>query len=133
MEKKPRELYQLVAISNGIEYVVELKNDNKNNRGSLELIDSGTTRFQNERHLAQYLYDTGKIPTTDVRFAIKYRYDGNKYMPVIFNDRELFAISKNVGNNDIYNDYVFFFLKKLEAELNNPMFYGKLSWCTEFG
>ena len=50
MEKKQRELYQLVAISNGIEYVVELKNDNKNNRGSLELIDSGTTRFQNERH-----------------------------------------------------------------------------------
>ena len=60
-EKKPRELYQLVAIKDGNESVIELKNNNKNNKGTLEFIDSGTTRFQSKEHLAWYLNKEGKI------------------------------------------------------------------------
>ena len=122
-EKKIRELYQLVAIENDVETVIELKNENKNNRGTLELIDSGTTRFQSKEHLAWYLFKEGKISTTNVEFAIKYNHNGPKYMPVIYNDKELTVLSKNVGYNNIYNDYVFFFLKKIEVALNDPIFY----------
>lgn len=122
-----RELYQLVAITNNnMEYVIELKNENKNNRGKLEFIDNGTTRFSNEESLAQYLYNAGKIPTTNVRFAIKYNNRGPKYLPIIFADKELTYVSKNVGENDSYYDYVFHFLKLLEVTLSEPAFYNYL-------
>jgi len=122
-----RELYQLVAITNnGMEYVVELKNENKNNKGKLEFIDSGTTRFSNEDSLAEYFYNNGKIPTTDVRFAIKYNNKGPKYLPVIFADKELAYISKNIRDNDCFSDYTFHFLKLLEVTLLEPGFYNYL-------
>lgn len=122
-----RELYQLVAITNNnMEYVVELINQNKNNRGKLEFIDSGTTRFSDETDLAQYLFNKGKIPTTNVKFAIKYNNKGPKYLPIIFADKELTYISKNVGDNDNFYDYVFHFLKLLEVTLSEPGFYNYL-------
>ena len=122
-EKKPRELYQLVAIKDGEEIVIELKNENKINRGTLEYIDSGTTRFDSKEHLAWYLNNAGKIDTTEVEFAIRYNHNGPKYMPVAYKDPELTVLSKNVGYNDIFNNYVFFFLKKIEVALNDPNFY----------
>lgn len=122
-----RELYQLVAITNNnMEYVVELNNENKNNRGKLEFIDSGTARFKDQESLAKYLYNAGKIPTTEVSFAIKYNNKGPKYLPVIFSDKELAYVSKNVGDNDVYNDYVFHFLKLLEISLSDQVFYNYL-------
>lgn len=122
-----RELYQLVAITkNNMEYVIELNNENKKNRGKLEFIDNGTTRFRNEESLAEYLYKVGKIPTKEVFFAIKYNNKGPKYMPLIFSDKELTYVSKNVGDTDIYNDYVFHFLKLLEVSLSEPGFYNYL-------
>lgn len=122
-----RELYQLVAITNNnMEYVVELKNENKNNRGKLEFIDSGTTRLPDEASLANYLYSEGKIPTTNVVFAIKYNNKGPKYLPLIFADKELTYVSKNVGDNSTYHDYIFHFLKLLEASLSQPGFYDYL-------
>ena len=122
-----RELYQLVAITNNnMEYVVELNNENKNNRGKLEFIDNGTARFENELSLAKYLYNAGKIPTQKVGFAIKYNNKGAKYLPLIFNDKELTYVSKNVGDNDVYNDYVFHFLKLLEVSLSDSVFYNYL-------
>ena len=85
-----RELYQLVAIDkNNNQYVIELNNENVKNKSNLEFIDRGTARFRDEKHLAEYLYQKGKIPTTDVAFSIKYRHNGDKYLPVIYNDREL--------------------------------------------
>lgn len=117
-----RELYQLVAITtNNMEYIVELKNENKNNRGYLNFIDSGTARFESERSLATYLYEQGKIPTTDVRFAVKYNHEGPKYLPIILNDRELAYVAKSDSNT--HQDYIFYFLKLLEAELHDPAFY----------
>lgn len=124
-----RELYQLVAITNNnMEYVVELENKNKNNRGKLEFIDNGTTRsrFKNEGDLAKYLFDAGKIPTTKVNFAIKYNNKGPKYLPVIFNDDELRYVSKNVEDKNIFSDYVFHFLKLLEVALSDSVFYNYL-------
>ena len=122
-----RELYQLVAITkNNMEYVVELKNENKKNRGKLEFIDNGTTRFKNEESLAEYLYNAGKIPTKEVIFAIKYNNKGAKYLPLIFNDKELTYVSKNVANDDVFPDYVFHFLKLLEVSLSDPVFYNYL-------
>ena len=95
-------------------------------RGKLEFIEKGTTRFRNEESLAEYLYKAGKIPTKEVVFAIKYNNKGPKYMPLIFNDKELTYVSKNVGDTDIYYDYVFHFLKLLEVTLSEPVFYNYL-------
>lgn len=119
-----RELYQLVAITkNNIEYIIELNNKNKNNRGSLSFIDSGTTCFQNERQLSEYLFNKGKIPTKDVKFAIKYSRDGVKYLPAAFNDNELYNISKNTEQEEIFSDYAVKLYMKVEAELYNKDFY----------
>ena len=117
------ELYQLVAFDkNNIEYIIELNNDNKKNKGQLEFIDVGTTRFRDSKHLAEYLFNNGKIPTKDVTFSIKYLHNGDRYIPLIFNNSELYNVLKS---NDIatYNDFVYIVLRKLETELSNRSFY----------
>ena len=117
-----RELYQLVAIDkNNNQYVIELNNLNKKNRGSLEFIDSGTVRFANEQHLANYLHKKGKIPTKDVNFFIKYKHNGDKYLPVIYNDRDLFLF---LGFNDSAKyDYILRFFRLIEIEFSKRYFY----------
>lgn len=118
-----RELYQLVAIStNGLEYVIELENENKNNRSKLEFIESGTCRFQNQEHLANYLYQRGKIPTKKVSFAIKYKREGIKYIPIIYQDKNLHAILNGKDGDKYYQDYVFYLLKQIEIELDKGFY-----------
>jgi len=119
-----RELYQLIALDkDGNEYVVELKNDNPNDRGRLEYIDSGTARFLNDEHLAEYLFNKGKIPTKEVSFFIKYNYKGEKFLPLIYNDAKIYNASKNINDKEIYYDILFFFLKDIEIALWNSDFY----------
>ena len=50
------ELYQLVAIDKeGHEQVIKLNNENKNSKGFLFYIDSGTTYMKNHQSLVDYL------------------------------------------------------------------------------
>ena len=117
------ELYQLVAIDkNNIEYIIELNNDNKRNKSTLEFIDWGTTRFLDENQLVEYLFNNGKIPTKDVTFAIKYFHKGPRYIPLIFNNSELYNILKQNNENEYY-EFVFYVLKLFEAEIFNRTFY----------
>lgn len=119
-----RELYQLVAIDkHNKEYIIELNNQNQNNKGSLNLLDSGTTYFQSEKHLANYLFRKGKIPTVDVRFAIKYNYKGSRYLPVIYNDIDLNRISENADNEEIFKYDVLNLYRKIEEKLHDRDFY----------
>ena len=119
-----RELYQLVAITpNKMEYVIELNNENKKDKGTLAYIDSGTSRFVCVEQLIVHLFKQGKIPTVDVTFAIKYNRDGEKYLPIILNDKRLAYISKNINNKPYYEDYVFCLLKQVEVELEKGDFY----------
>lgn len=115
-----RELYQLVAIDkNNNQYVVELNNENKKNKGSLEFIDYGTVHFANEQHLAEYLHKKGTIPTTNVNFFIKYKHNGDKMLPVIYNDRDLY-IYLGVDEAGRYNEILrFFSLIQIEFEKLN--------------
>ena len=75
-----RELYQLIAKDkDNNEYVIELNNENSKNKGQLSFLDRGISRFENKQHLAAYLYEAKKIPTTDVKFYIKYVYGRYDY------------------------------------------------------
>ena len=116
------ELYQLVAIDkNNNQYIIELKNENKNNKSILEFIDRGTVRFLNEKHLAEFLYNKGKIPTKDVTFLIKYKHNGDKYLPVIYNDRDLYLY---LGFNDSAKyDHILRFFRLIEMEFSKRYFY----------
>lgn len=117
------ELYQLVAFDkNNIEYIIELNNDNKKNKGTLEFIDSGTVQFSDSEKLAEYLFNNGKIPTKDVTFSIKYLYKENRYLPLIFNNRELYNVLMS-KDFTVYNDFMYVVLRKVEVELNNKHFY----------
>lgn len=117
------ELYQLVAIDKfNNEYVIELNNDNKNNKGSLSFIDYGTSTFKNKEALATYLYNNKKIPTEEVYFSIRYYRNGPKYLPLIYDDKILKSVSKDI-DNDRYNDFVFYVLKQLEVQLTNRVFF----------
>ena len=119
-----RELYQLVAIDkDNNEYIIELNNENKNNKGSLSVLDSGTTYFESENHLAKYLFAKGKIPTEAVRFAIKYNYKGSRYLPVIYNDVDLNRISKKADNEEVFMQYVLNLYRKIEEQLYDRQFY----------
>lgn len=121
------ELYQLVAIDRtGHEYVIELKNDNKNNKGQLNVIDYGTASFANEKYLANYLYNSGKIPTIDVSFSIKYSRNGVRYLPVIYNDGVFKHAVKDLDDKK-YGDLQFYILTKFEEHLNHPDFYRFIS------
>lgn len=118
--------YQLIAIDNvtKMEYIVELKNGNKNKKGSLGLIDRGTTRFKNNYQLASYLYKNGKIPTINVTFKILYKQEGNKYLDVIYADNHIYNISRRVDNKVRYDDdFVYFVLRLLLAKLGDSEFY----------
>lgn len=116
-----KELYQLVAKDKlGNEVIIELNNSNKKNKGSLELIDSGTTLFENKYSLSNYLFKKGKIKDIEVDFMIKYFHNGERYLPVIFNDKRLRGITKD---ETIKNDAIYIYLKHLEALLYSKGFY----------
>jgi len=130
-----RELYQLVALSkDGVETIVELNNENEKNKGTLQFIDSGTTRFQNEVHLKNYLYEKGKIPNKEVELYITYNHNGKKKLPLIYNDLQLATLSnpadKKIAdlarskNYEVFlGGYVHRLLKYIEVELCNHDFY----------
>lgn len=117
------ELYQLVAIDNsGKEYIIELKNDNKNNKSQLSVLDFGTATFKNNAALAHYLFEKGKIPTKDVTFVIKYIRNGVRYLPIIYNDNNLKHAVKDLDSKS-FIDLLFYVLAKFEELLNHPDFY----------
>lgn len=117
------ELYQLVAIDkNNKEYIIELNNDNKKDKGSLSFIDYGTAFFKDSEALAIYLHRKGKIPTTDVYFSIKYFRNGPQYLPLIYNDSLMVNVIRNL-DNDKYSEFVFYVLKQLEVQLSSDVFY----------
>ena len=117
-----RELYQLIAIDkNNNQYVIELNNENKNNKGILEFIDFGTVRFRDEKHLTEYLYSKGKIPTKDVKIFIKYKHNGDKYLPIIYNDPDLkFYLSLDEAGKI---DHVERFFRLIQIEFEKLKFY----------
>lgn len=117
-----RELYQLVAIDkNKNQYIIELNNENDKNKGNLEFIDKGTIRFVNEQQLAEYLYRKQKIPTTEVNFFIKYKHNGDKYIPVIYNDKNLQMFLSS--NETKRYDYILNFFRLMEIEFSKQYFY----------
>lgn len=130
-----RELYQLVALSKaGVETIIELNNENEKNRGTLQFIDSGTTRFQNEVHLKNYLYEKGKIPNKEVELYITYNHNGKKKLPLVYNDLQLATLSNpedkkiadlaHTNNCEVFfGGYVHRLLKYIEVELFNHDFY----------
>lgn len=121
------ERYQLVAIDEkNNEYIIELNNDNKNNKGTLNFLDSGISRFQNEQHLATYLYKQGKIPNVPVKFVIRYNNMGVKELPLMFFDSELYTLSKIANNNAFLTEYALKYYLKLENALKDEEFYNYL-------
>lgn len=121
------ERYQLVAIDNVTKekYVIQLKNDNKINKGALGFIDRGTSKFKDMLQLARYLHSKGKIPTLNVQFTIVYLQNKEeKNLPVIFNDSSIYNVSKMVDNTiDWDNDFVYYVVRLLLAKLNYKEFY----------
>lgn len=120
------ERYQLIATDNLTKerYVIALHNDNKENKGSLGVIDRGVSLFKNELELACYLYKKNKIPTLNVNFKIMYKQKGEKYLPLIFNDLHIKNISRKVDNKINYDDdFVYYVVRKLLAKLNDADFY----------
>ena len=116
-------LYQLVAIDKyGNEYVIELKNDNKNNKSQLSVIDYGTTTFKNDVDLAHYLFGKGKIPTKDVTFRVKYIRNGVRYLPIIYDDEILKRAVKDLDGKR-FGDLLFYILARFEELLNHLDFY----------
>lgn len=121
------ERYQLVAIDeNNNEYIIELNNDNKNNKGKLYFIDRGVTRFQNPQHLASHLYEEGKIPNVPVKFVIRYNHVGIKELPLIFYDGDLLSISKNADDEAKISEIALKYYLKLEEMLQKYGFYNYL-------
>lgn len=120
------ERYQLIAIDNLTKerYIIELRNDNKVNKGSLGFIDRGVSLFKNELELASYLYRKGKLPTLNVTFTIMYKQKGEKYLPLIFNDRHINNISRKVDNKINYDDdFVYYVVRLLLVKLGDENFY----------
>lgn len=111
-----KELYQLVAIDkNNNEYIIELNNVNKKNKGTLSYIDYGTSYFKDSESLAIYLFEKGKIPTKDVQFYIKYNFKEEKRLSVLYNEQELRKILKDdiisfrrLGK-EIFEQFILFF------------------------
>lgn len=120
-------IYQLVAINpQGKEYVIELNNDNKNNRSSLDFIDSGTSRFAKEQDVIDYLVFKQKIPKEELNLKIRYaRNKQMRYMPLIYANNEITQVAKNIDDIGKYNNFVYAFLKRIETEMfsNNDFFY----------
>lgn len=119
------ERYQLVAIDNVTKekYVIELTNDNKFNKGSLDFIDNGTCRFKDKLQLAKYFYDKGKIPTLKVNFTITYiNNKEEKHLPVIFNDEYIYNVSKTNHNEN----FIYYVVRLLLSKLSYGEFYDYL-------
>lgn len=124
-----QERYKLIAIDNITkdEYVIELTNDNKDNRATLGFIDHGTSLFKNEIQLVNYLYKKGKIPTLNVTFKILYKQNGNKYLDVIYNDLYIANLTTRVDNKVRYDDdFVYFVVRLLLSKLGDRNFYDYL-------
>lgn len=120
------ERYQLVAIDNVTKerYVIELRNSNKNDKGSLGFIDRGVSVFKDQLELARYLFKKGKIPTLNVSFFIVYNQKGEKHLPLIFNDPCINNVSKRTDNKLSYNDdFVYYTVRCLLAKLSDENFY----------
>lgn len=118
------ELYQLVALDkNGKEHVIELNNDNKNDKGLLSFIDSGTTYMKNEQTLINYLIRKGKLNDPNVTFVIKYNNRGVRYLPVIYNEPGLRQIALKCNDENLLRSYAKYFVDLIENDLCNYNFY----------
>lgn len=119
--------YQLVAIDNNSkqEYIVELNNDNKDNKAPLGFIDHGLSRFKDDYSLAKFLYEKGLIPTLNVTFKIKYRAKKkDNYLTPIYNDAYIYHVSGRVENRvDAYDDFLLFVIRTLLIYLSKEDFY----------
>jgi hypothetical protein len=122
------ERYQLVSIDeNNDEVVIELNNENKNNRSTLSFIDSGTAYMQSEEDLIKYLIKEKKIINQNVKFAIKYNLNGARYLPIIFNDPEFRFVALNAEDEKKLKEYARFLIDKIDSELCNSNFYSNMS------
>lgn len=122
------ELYQLVAIDKeGHEQVIKLNNENKNSKGFLFYIDSGTTYMKSKESLVDYLMMQGKISNPDVTFVIKYNNRGVRYLPVIYNDPELRNVSLCATDTKKMKHYVEYLFDKIDPEVCNSNFYNYIS------
>lgn len=119
--------YQLVVIDNNSkqEYVVELKNDNKDNKAPLGFIDHGLSRFENDYELAKYLFEKGSIPTLNVTFKVKYKAKGkDNYLSPIYYDPYIYNVSKRADNKvDAYDSFLEFVIRTLLIYLSEAEFY----------
>jgi len=121
------ELYQLVAIDEtGKEQVIKLNNDNKNDKGLLSFIDSGTTYMENEQALIDYLMKQGKLDNPNVKFAIKYNNRGVRYLPVIYNDPEFRFVSLNAEDKTKLKHYAKYLIDKIDFYLCNSDLYANI-------
>lgn len=121
------EIYQLVAIDQtGKEQVIELNNDNKNDKGLLSFIDSGTTYMENEQALIHYLMRQGKLDNPNVKFAIKYNNRGVRYLPVIYNDPEFRYVSLNADDEIKLKHYASYLINKIDFVFCNSDFYSNI-------
>lgn len=121
------ELYQLVAIDEtGKEQVIKLNNDNKNDKGLLSFIDSGTTYMENEQALIEHLIKQGKLDNPNVKFVIKYTNRGIKYLPVIFNDPEFRFVSLNAEDKTKLKHYASYLINKIDFIFCNSDFYSNI-------
>lgn len=83
-----RNFYQLVAIDEERnEYIIGLKNSNKENKGHLSLIDYGTSFFKNEEQMRIYFESKKEDFPKNCEFKIKYIYSGEiKYVSCIYDE-----------------------------------------------
>lgn len=120
------ERYQLVAVDNVTRqrYVIELRNSNVNDKGSLGFIDRGVSLFKDELQLSMYLYNKGKIPTLNVSYTIIYQQKGEKTLPLIFDDAHISHIAKKTDNKINYDDdFVYYVVRILLMKLSDENFY----------
>ena len=123
MSKVPR---LLVAVDNVTRqrYVIELRNSNVNDKGSLGFIDRGVSLFKDELQLSMYLYNKGKIPTMNVSYTIIYQQKGEKTLPLIFDDAHISHIAKKTDNKINYDDdFVYYVVRILLMKLSDENFY----------
>lgn len=98
--------YSLCAIDldSSNEYIIDLF-QYKNNKSPLAVLDFGTSHFKDERDLINYLYNSKKIPSKNVKLYIKHGDKNIRRLPVIYNDEFILNLT-NPDNTFIKDDKV---------------------------
>jgi len=128
-----KELYQLVAIYDGKEEIVPLNSNNKNSKCVLCYIDSITLGLKNKDELISMLIKEGKLSTLNADFFIKYSRNGERRLPLLFNDLSFeFAAKKCFLKDDKpYAQYVCSLFQRFIKYLENEKFYKFFMYANE--